>query len=227
MSQYCQTWTWRNTKPVLQATTKNSRTAKGERLQKHSSPWSVPFAFERQTVSPKLCYAGTEAVLPDQPVIAWVTRNSAFSSLAQITWTATWNSPNSCYTWSAAGTSHRSAQPVLSALKAINALEKEIPEIPKDTFKEEPSVSSLFTKMLVSFDKLQGSLLNILVHLGNKLMTEVTPWSDFDLPFHYAFVLPRNPLTMTLSVTSNSCLTPWILWINISHLRLDSLKKKG
>lgn len=103
LSWYCQTWSWRNITAVLQGMTKNTRAAKGKRLQKLVSSCPIPFTSRRQTASPKLCYAGTEAVLPDQPVITGMTRYSAFSSLVQAKRRATWNSPSAGYTWPATG----------------------------------------------------------------------------------------------------------------------------
>lgn len=83
---------------MLQGMIKNAWTAKGKSLQKLVSSCPVPFTSKRQTVSPKLCYVGTEAELPDQPVSIRMTRYSTFSSLAQIKLSATWNSPSSHYT---------------------------------------------------------------------------------------------------------------------------------
>lgn len=155
----------------------------------------MPFPFNRQTVSPKLCCIGMETVLPDQPVITRMTRCSTFSSLAQITMR---NSPNSRSTCSATWVPHCSIPAVLSALTAIKAtgkwihsgnnqrgLQRQIPVSVSFSFK--PQCLCIFWQTSVFPFKYFARFRDKVNGWGNKFWTTCL---GFDLPFHYALGPP-------------------------------------
>lgn len=146
----------------------------------------------QKTMSPKQCYVGTEVVLPDQPVITWMTRYSTFSSLAQITWTAMGNPQNPRYTWSATGVSHRSVQVVLLAITAINPIGKRVDSrnsqrdlqrriMMSISFPFKPAYLRLCWQTSVLPFKYFGRFREEVHEWGNLFLTTCY---DFDLPFH-------------------------------------------